>query len=242
MNMGWSTRRGKPSRRRAWILLLVTVLAVAGTAVVLSFRMPGAAPETTGRAPSSTPLTSHSRPVPTAVVQATATSTPPEPREVSADEPSTLDFRQLATSAARTIYTWDTRRATYSQTYGKIRAWWHVLPDGSNPLTVFAEQFEATGTNAAAYASLTGAHGYRAAKAVNSTCDAQLAQFVQYPAPWDGLHVCTVTLAVTEHATSGTNSYTAPISVVVNCPPATTAPADRCEMVAFYASSDRIVY
>ncbi len=242
MNVGWLTRRGKPSRRRAWILLLVTVLAVAGIAVVLSLQMPGAAPETTGKAPSSTPLTSHSPAAPTAVAQAPATSTPSEPPEVSADEPSTLDFRQLATTAARTIYTWDTRRATYSQTYGRIRAWWHVLPDSSNPLTVFAEQFEATGTNAAAFASLTGAHGYRTAKAINSTCDAQLVQLVQYPAPWDGLHVCTVTLAVTAHATSGTNSYTAPISVVVNCPPATTAPADHCEMVAFYASPDRIVY
>ncbi len=242
MNVGWLTRRGKPSRRRAWILLLGTVLAVAGIAVVLSFRMPGAAPETTGWAPSSTPLTSHSPAAPTPVVPTAAASPPPAPLEVSAEEPSTLDFRQLATTAAGTIYTWDTRTATYSQTYGKIRAWWHVLPDGSNPLTIFAEQFEATGTNAAAYASLTGAHGYRTAKTVNSSCDAQLAQFVQRPPPWVGLHLCTVTLAVTEHATSGTNSYTAPISVVVNCPPAATAPANRCEMVAFYASPDRIVY
>lgn len=239
MYVRWLTRKGKPSRGRAWILLLVTVLAVVGIAGVLSFRMPGAPPETTGRAPSSTPLTSHS---PAAVGQAPAASTPPEPREVPADEPSTLDFRLLATAAARTIYTWDTRKATYSKTYGRIRAWWHVLPDDSNPLTVFAEQFEATGTNAAAYASLTGAHGYRTSTAINSTCDAQLAQYVQYPPPWDGLHVCTVTLKVTEHATSGTNSYTAPVSVMVNCPPAATAPADRCEMVAFYASSDRIVY
>lgn len=241
MNTGWLTRRGKPSRRRAWMLLLATVLAVAGIGVVLSFRTP-AAPETSGRTPPNTTVTPPSPAVPSALEPTAAPSPPPEPQVLPAGEPSTLDFRQLATTAARTVYTWDTRKATYSQTYGRIRSWWHVLPDGSNPLTVFAEQFEATGTNAAAYASLTGAHGYRTAKAVNSTCDAQLAQFVQYPAPWVGLHVCTVTLAVTEHATSGTNSYTAPISVVVNCPPAATAPADRCEMVAFYASPDRIVY
>lgn len=241
MNTRWLTSRGRPSRRRAWLLLLVTVLAVAGIAVVLSLRTPAVTPEGSSRTPSTAPAISHSAAAPTAAVSP-ATSSPANPQLAPADEPVTLDFRQLATAAATTIYTWDTREATYSETYGRIRTWWHVLPDGSNPLAVFADQFEATGTNAAAYASLTGAHGHRTAKAENSTCDAQLAQFVQYPAPWEGLHVCTVTLAVTEHATSGTNSYTAPISVMVNCPPAATAPADRCEMVAFYASPDRIVY
>ena len=241
MNTGWLIFRGKPSRRRAWLLLLITVLAIAGIAIVLSLRTPAATPEVSDQTPSSAPSPSISAAAPT-VAKPPATSSPPNSQIAPADEPVTLDYRELATAAARTIYTWDTRKATYSETYGRIRAWWHVLPDGSNPLAVFADQFEATGTNAAAYASLSGAHGYRSAKAENSTCDAQLAQFVQYPAPWEGLHVCTVTLAVTEHATSGTNSYTAPISVIVNCPPATTAPTDRCEMVAFYASSDRIVY
>ena len=241
MNTGWLIFRGKPSRRRAWLLLLITVLAIAGIAIVLSLRTPAATPEVSDQTPSSAPSPSISAAAPT-VAKPPATSSPPNSQIAPADEPVTLDYRELAMAAAKTIYTWDTRKATYSETYGRIRAWWHVLPDGSNPLAVFADQFEATGTNAAAYASLSGAHGYRSAKAENSTCDAQLAQFVQYPAPWEGLHVCTVTLAVTEHATSGTNSYTAPISVIVNCPPATTAPTDRCEMVAFYASSDRIVY
>jgi len=241
MNAWRSTRRGKSSRHRAWLLLLFTVLAVAGIAVVLSLRTPAMTPEVSDRTPSSVPLHIPSLPAPSAAAPATPDS-PLEPQVAPVDAPVTLDFRKLATAAAVTIYTWDTRDATYSESYAKIRAWWHVLPDNSNPLTVFADQFEATGTNAAAYASLTGAHGYRTATAENSTCDAQLVQFVQFPAPWNGLHVCTVTLAVTEHATSGTNSYTAPISVVVNCPPATTAPADRCEMVAFYASPDRIVY
>ncbi|MCQ9163932.1 hypothetical protein [Arthrobacter sp. STN4] len=157
-------------------------------------------------------------------------------------EPATRDFRQLAEAAARAIYTWDTRTATYSQSYAALRTWWHVLPDGSNPLTIFAQQFEATGTNAAAYASLTGVHGRRSARVVNASCDAQLAQYVQEPPPWAGLHVCTVTLAVTEHASSGTNQYTVPVSIVVNCPPAATAPVDRCQVVAFYAAPDRIVY
>ncbi|MDJ0314575.1 hypothetical protein [Arthrobacter sp. H35-D1] len=241
MNTGWLIFRVKPSRRRAWLLLLITVLAIAGIAIVLSLRTPAATPEVSDQTPSSAPSPSISAAAPT-VAKPPATSSPPNSQIAPADEPVTLDYRELATAAARTIYTWDTRKATYSETYGRIRTWWHVLPDGSNPLAVYADQFEATGTNAAAYASLSGAHGYRSAKAENSTCDAQLAQFVQYPAPWEGLHVCTVTLAVTEHATSGTNSYTAPISVVVNCPPATTAPSDRCEMVAFYASPDRIVY
>lgn len=241
MNTRWLTSRGRPSRRRAWLLLLVTVLAVAGIAVVLSLRTPVVTPEVSGQNPSATPSLSPYRAAPTAVASP-ATSTPVDQQFASADEPITMDYRQLATAAAATIYTWDTRKTTYSEIYGRIRAWWHVLPDNSNPLTVFADQFEATGTNAAAYASLTGAHGYRTAKPESSTCDEQLAQFVQFPAPWEGLHVCTVTLAVTEHATSGTNSYTAPISVVVNCPPAVTAPANRCEMVAFYASPDSIVY
>lgn len=240
MNVGWLTHRGKGDRRRVWMLLLATVLVVAGITAVLSSRTPGAAPDTSGRTPPSATLPSPA--APSAVVPTAVSSTPPELMVLPAGEPSTLDFRQLATAAARSIYTWDTRTATYSQTYERIRAWWHLLPDGSNPLTVFADQFEATGINAAAYASLTGDGGYRTAKAVSSTCDTQLAQYVQYPAPWKGLHVCTVTLAVTEHASSGANSYTAPISVVVNCPPAATAPADRCEMVAFYASPDRIVY
>lgn len=241
MNTGWLTLRGKPSRRRALLLLFGTLLVVAGIAVVLSMRTPTASPEasrkTTSVAPSFSPATTS----PTSE-EPRATISPTVPAGVSANEPVTLDFRQLATAAAATIYTWDTRQSTYSETYGRIRAWWHVLPDNSNPLTVFADQFEATGTNAAAYASLSGTHGYRTARAESSACDEQLAQYADFPAPWEGLHVCTVTLSVKEHASSGTNSYTTPISVMVNCPPAVTAPVDRCEMVAFYALPDRIVY
>ena len=242
MKLKWTVHRSRTGRRRPWILLLVTVVVIAGIAAVLSIRPAEVSPV------ASTPVSS----VPAAVANPTATATaveptttpssPPDQSAVPAGEPSTLDYRLLANVAARNIYTWDTRTATYSETYGRLRSWWHVLPDGSNPLTIFAQQFEATGTNAAAYASLTGAKGYRTAQPVNSSCDGQLAQYVQQPPPWVGLHVCTVTLSIVEHATSGVNKYTAPISVVVNCPPAVSAPADRCEMVAFYAAPERIVY
>ena len=242
MKLKWLAHRNGTGRHRPWILLLVTAVVIAGIAAVLSIRPAEVAPV------ASTPVSS----VPAAVVSPTATATAVEPPTMTsaptdqsaelAGQPSTLDYRQLANIAARSIYTWDTRTATYSETYGRLRGWWHVLPDGSNPLTIFAQQFEATGTNAAAYASLTGAKGYRTAQPVNSSCDEQLAQYVQQPPPWVGLHVCTVTLSIVEHATSGVNKYTAPISVVVNCPPAVSAPADRCEMVAFYAAPERIVY
>lgn len=241
MNFRWQSRSGTHGRPRLWILLLVTAIAFAGIAMVLASRPPGEGAANSVPSPSMTHRTTTSPTTTAAAKVSSPASMPAVQPAAPVGEPTTLDYRQLATAAARAIYTWDTRKATYSQTYARIQAWWHVLPDDSNPLTAFAEQFEATGTNAAAYASLTGAHGYRVAKAVNSSCDAQLAEFVR-PAPWVGLHVCTVTLAVTEHATSGTNSYTAPVSVVVNCPPATTAPAERCEMVAFYAAPDRIVY
>lgn len=223
-------------------MLFMAAAAIAGIAAVLSIRTREPATGTTVQPPSSTASATSQLQSVASRARPTAASPPSEAAPVPAGEPSTLDFRRLAAAAARAVYTWDTRTATYSQTYGRLRSWWHVLPDGSNPLTVFAAQFESTGTNAAAYASLTGSHGYRTARLVNSSCDGQLAQFVQHPSPWAGLHVCTVTLAVTEHATSGANNYTAPVSVVVNCPPAATAPADRCDVVAFYAEADRIVY
>lgn len=234
-------RRRPRGRFRRWVLLFVAAAAIAGIAAVLSIRAPGAATTVSGLAPASTATANPPLRSPAAAERPTAASPSPV-TAVPSGQPSTLDFRKLAAAAARAVYTWDTRTATYSQTYGRLRSWWNVLPDGSNPLTVFAQQFEATGTNAAAYASLTGSKGYRTASLVNSSCDGELAQFVQHPPPWAGMHVCTVTLAVAEHATSGTNNYTAPVSVILNCPPAATAPADRCDMVAFYAAPDRIVY
>ncbi|WP_146070377.1 hypothetical protein [Arthrobacter sp. GMC3] len=242
MKLTWLARRDGTGRRRSWILMLATATAVAGIAAVLSIRPPEVGPVASAPESSATAAVPSPTGTATAVEPPTMTSSPADQSAAPAGEPSTLDFRQLANIAARSIYTWDTRTATYSEMYGRLRGWWHVLPDDSNPLTIFAQQFEATGTNAAAYASLTGAKGYRTAQPVNASCDEQLAQFVQQPPPWVGLHVCTVTLSVVEHATSGVNKYTAPVSVVVNCPPAVSAPADRCEMVAFYAAPERIVY
>ncbi|MDR6637092.1 hypothetical protein J2Y68_000714 [Paenarthrobacter nitroguajacolicus] len=73
-------------------------------------------------------------------------------------------------------------------------------------------------------------------------CDDELVKVRERPAPWVGLHVCTVRLKVVDQTVSSTNSYTAPVSVMANCPPAATAPPDRCQMVGFYASTSRIVY
>jgi hypothetical protein len=140
------------------------------------------------------------------------------------------------------MYSWDTRSSSYSEVYSRVRAWWHVLPDGSNPLAVLVQEFEATGVNAGSYASLASQQAYRSASVESSSCDGELAKVREQPAPWVGLHVCTVFLKVLEQSTATRNSYTAPVSVMVNCPPASTAPQDHCAMVAFYASPSRIVY
>ncbi|PNH82957.1 hypothetical protein CXZ05_13590 [Arthrobacter sp. AFG20] len=73
-------------------------------------------------------------------------------------------------------------------------------------------------------------------------CDLELAKVQEYPAPWEGLHVCTVTVQVVDESSNGKSAYAAPVTVMVNCPPATTAPSGRCAMVAFYATAERIVY
>ncbi|MBU8865583.1 hypothetical protein [Paenarthrobacter aromaticivorans] len=156
--------------------------------------------------------------------------------------PGPTDFRAVASAAAEAIYTWDTRTSSYSEVYGRMRDLWILLPDGSNPWTVLVQQFEATGVNAGSFVNLAGQGAFREAKSESLTCDEQLVKVRERPAPWPGLHVCTVRLSVLDHTLASTNSYSAPVSVMVNCPPAPSAPADRCVMVAFYASSDRIVY
>ncbi|WP_320536153.1 hypothetical protein [Pseudarthrobacter sp. IC2-21] len=172
----------------------------------------------------------------------TPTAAPAISGPVPDGAPRTTDFRQLASAAATAIYSWDTRSASYSEVYSRVRAWWHVLPDGSNPLAVLVQEFEATGVNAGSFASLASQQAYRSASVESLTCDAELAKVREQPAPWEGLHVCTVSLQVLEQSTATRNSYTASVSVMVNCPPASTAPRDRCAMVAFYASPSRIVY
>ena len=156
--------------------------------------------------------------------------------------PRTLDHRVLALAAAKGLYTWDSRSSSYSDVYARIRSWWELLPDGSNPLSALVREFEGTGVTASTFAALTEQAARRSGTAESVRCDLQLAKVQEYPAPWEGLHVCTVTVQVVDQSSNGRNAYAAPVTVMVNCPPAATAPSERCAMVAFYATAERIVY
>jgi hypothetical protein len=107
---------------------------------------------------------------------------------------------------------------------------------------VFVQEFEATGINAGTYQYLSGQQAFRSAEVESMMCDSELAKVRERPAPWAGLHVCTVSLHVLDQSASTRNTYTAPVSVMVNCPPAASAPVDHCIMVGFYAAPNRIVY
>lgn len=233
-----TTARG---RQRRWVLG-VTLLLILGSLVLL-IAWPQKEPAIGAAGPSATPVATAPVPSASSGVPRNATKVSPtvKPRTVPL-APKPTDFRAIAASAAQTIYTWDTRTSSYSEVYGRIRDLWVLLPDGSNPWTVLVQEFEATGVNAGSFATLAGQGAYREAKSESLACDDQLVKVRERPAPWRGLHVCTVRLQVTDHTSTSTNSYSAAVSVMVNCPPATTAPADRCVMVGFYASSDRIVY
>jgi hypothetical protein len=156
--------------------------------------------------------------------------------------PRTRDYRALAVAAAKGIYTWDSRSSSYSDVYAKVRAWWELLPDGSNPLSVLVREFEGTGVTAGTFTTLASQSARRSGSAESLRCDLELAKVQEYPAPWEGLHVCTVTVKVVDESVAGRNAYEAPVTVMVNCPPAATAPSGRCAMVAFYATAERIVY
>jgi hypothetical protein len=156
--------------------------------------------------------------------------------------PRTRDYRALAVAAAKGIYSWDSRSSSYSDVYAKVRSWWELLPDGSNPLSVLVREFEGTGVSAGTFTTLAGQSARRSGTAESLRCDLELAKVREYPAPWEGLHVCTVTVQVVDESSNGRSAYAAPVTVLVNCPPATTAPAGRCAMVAFYATAERIVY
>ncbi|WP_157374845.1 hypothetical protein [Arthrobacter alpinus] len=173
-----------------------------------------------------------------------AAITAPTDVTVSPGEPQTLDFQKYAEDTARALYTWDTRTSSYTQTYAHVRSWWMVLSDGSNPLTVYTQEFEETGINSAAFAQLSAYGAYRTATVVQTSCDNALAQFRDHPAPWAGLHVCTMTVSVTDRSEADPHAtaYRVPVSVMVNCPPAVTAPANRCALAGFYTSASRIVY
>ncbi|MDQ0241255.1 hypothetical protein [Arthrobacter bambusae] len=230
-----------PGKRRSWWIGVLAILSVAAAMFILALPAGGtrtepaslstAGPANTGPAASSTfsPVAS-----PTA---ASAVETPP-----AIGEPRTTDYRRLASAAATAIYTWDTRTASFSEVYSRLRDWWAVLPDGSNPLTVFVQEFEATGVNAGTFATLAGEQARRSATVQSLVCDGELAKVRDHPAPWIGLHVCTVTLGVVDQSNSARNAYAAPVSVMLNCPPAATAPIDHCVVVGFYATPSRIVY
>lgn len=156
--------------------------------------------------------------------------------------PTTRDYRALAVAAARAIYTWDSRSSSYSDVYARVRSWWELLPDGSNPLSALVREFEGTGVTAGTFAELAGQSARRTGTAPSLRCDLELAKVQEYPVPWEGLHVCTVTVDVVDETNSGRSVYAAPVTVILNCPPAPTAPSGRCAVVAFYATAERIVY
>ncbi|NWL12186.1 hypothetical protein DM793_12930 [Paenarthrobacter nitroguajacolicus] len=229
---------GRTTRRWAFGLALVAILG----ALIVVLVAPRESPSTKG---AGVPSAESSTPRDLPSISPTTTAKPksaPLAKVPASIPPVTADYRALASAAAVAIYSWDTRSSSYSDVYARIRGWWFVLPDGSNPLAVLVQEFEATGINAGSFASLAGQGAYRVATFESMACDNELVKVRERPAPWAGLHVCTVRLKVIDQTVSSSNSYTAPVSVMANCPPAATAPPDRCQMVGFYASTSRIVY
>lgn len=231
-----------PGRRTRWLLFGLALAAILG-AFILVLVAPRESPSTRGTdLPSAEAQTRKAPPSASPMPTPKPTTSAPLSKVPASLPPVTVDYRALASAAAVAIYTWDTRSSSYSDVYARIRGWWFVLPDGSNPLAVLVQEFEATGVNAGSFASLAGQGAYRVATFESMACDNELVKVRERPAPWVGLHVCTVRLKVVDQTVSSSNSYTAPVSVMANCPPAATAPPDRCQMVGFYASTSRIVY
>lgn len=234
LSPGWKWPRG----RLPWVILLAVIGVVALVFVLLS------PPPMQASRPPAAAGSSHG-PQPSAPVLATG-GPPAAPSsdgvDVSGKERDTTSFRELAVSTAQAIYTWDTRTSSYSEVYAHLRDLWTLLPDGSNPLSVLVQEFEATGVTAGTYMSLAGLQASRMGTAGSVACDGELAKVREYPAPWAGLHVCTVQVNVVDQTAHGRNAYVAPISVMINCPPAPTAPSGRCALVGFYATPSRILY
>ena len=231
---------GSSSQRR-WLFVAFVLLSVATVLFALTRPTPGPAPEPVP-ASSTAPTPQSSAASSTGPQSETPTTAPAVEGRDGDGAPRTTDYRKLVSAAATAIYTWDTRTTSYSEVYSRLRNWWQVLPDGSNPLAVFVQEFESTGINAGTYPYLAGQQAYRSATMESMMCDGELAKVRERPAPWAGLHVCTVSLRVLDQSASARNTYSAPVSIMVNCPPAATAPADRCIMVGFYAAPNRIVY
>ena len=242
--MSLSRESGNRRQSRWWRLWFVAaVLAVPALMLILMGSQQPPATSTTATPTSSPQASSVDRPSSSAPSVSGGSTTAPLPGGIGATGvPVTTNYRTLAAAAAQAIYGWDTRTSSYSEVYTRLRNWWDVLPDGSNPLTVLAQEFEATGINAGTFSSLAGQEAFRTATAESMTCDEELAEVREHPAPWLGLHICTVSVRVMDRTPHTSNAYTAPLSVMVNCPPAATAPLDRCAMVGFYATPSRIVY
>ncbi|WP_104091826.1 hypothetical protein [Arthrobacter sp. GMC3] len=229
-----------PRSRRQWFL--IALLGVLVAVVMALFLLPG-----TGTSQRATSVPISPSPASQAAAgpgSAAVVTVAPVDVAVSPGELQTLDFQKYAEDTARALYTWDTRTSSYTQVYAHVRSWWVVLADGSNPLTVYTQEFEGTGINSAAFAQLSAYGAYRTATVIQSSCDNELAQYRDYPAPWVGLHVCTMTVSVTDRSTADPHeaAYRVPVSVMVNCPPAATAPTHRCALAGFYTAASRIVY
>lgn len=237
--MNWFRRVG----RREWLATGLVALFMISAAFLL---WPANSPS--GQVPPNTSATAPStaKPSGTATAPGTTSGVLDEPvitAEATPDGlPRTRDYRALAEAAAKGIYSWDSRSSSYSDVYAKVRSWWELLPDGSNPLSVLVREFEGTGVTAGTFTTLADQSARRSGTAESLRCDLELVKVQEYPAPWKGLHVCTVTVRVVDESSNGRSAYAAPVTVMINCPPAITAPADRCAMVAFYATAERIVY
>lgn len=230
-------------RQRSFVAGLFVVLLIGGLVILFwPVDRPAAAPvpsPTPSMPPASVPS---GTPSATGAPSALPGETNAASRKSPVDLSLTRDFRALALEAARGIYTWDSRSSSYSDVYARVRSWWELLPDGSNPLSVLVKEFEATGVTATSFASLGRESARRTGTAQSVRCDLELAKVQEFPPPWAGLHACTVIVQVVDETSRDRNTYSTPITVILNCPPAVTAPADHCAMVAFYATADRIVY
>lgn len=237
--MNWFRRGG----RLLWFVAGLGALLIIGAIFLL---LPTDNPS--GRVPPTASATAPTTAKPSGTSTARGnTSAVPEEADATAEAthyglPRTRDYRALAVAVAKGIYSWDSRSSSYSDVYAKVRSWWELLPDGSNPLSVLVREFEGTGVTAGTFTTLADQSARRSGTAESLRCDFELAKVQEYPAPWEGLHVCTVTVQVVDESSNGRSAYAAPITVMVNCPPATTAPSGRCAMVAFYATAERIVY
>lgn len=237
--MNWFRRVG---RRECLTAGLVALLMISAVFLLWPADSPnGPVPPTTS---ATAPATA--KPSGTSTAPGSASGFPDEAvvtAEATPDSlPRTRDYRALAVAAAKGIYSWDSRSSSYSDVYAKVRSWWELLPDGSNPLSVLVREFEGTGVTAGTFTTLADQSARRSGTAESLRCDLELAKVQEYPAPWEGLHVCTVTVQVVDESSNGRSAYAAPVTVMVNCPPATTAPSGHCAMVAFYATAERIVY